>query len=282
MAKRYLGFGAATPVSRSLTPRKRQSRGMHSEQGPSVADRLFSVLESCASSPRTLTLADLVERTGLPKTTLHRTCWKLVELGALENDSDGFRIGTKLFALGSMSPPLRRVRVIGMPYLHELVTVTGRVANLAVLSDRRALLVEEIYGPVVPVIPKMVGATMPLHATAIGKALLMHRPAEEVDAIIGSEHLLRPYTPRTIVRPKLLREHLAVAERSGAVVSREEWTLGISGVAAPIVVDGETVAAIALIGPLGENDLRRLAGPVRTVAARFSGRLALAATRTAA
>jgi DNA-binding IclR family transcriptional regulator len=256
---------------------------MASEQGPSVADRLFSVLESCASSTRALTLADLVDRTGLPKTTLHRTCWKLVELGALENDEDGFRIGTKLFALGSMSPRLRRLRVIGMPYLHDLVAVTGRVANLAVLSEKRALLVEEIYGPVVPVMPKMVGATMPLHATAIGKALLMHRTPDELDAIIGdSEHMLRPYSPRTIVRPNLLREHLAVAERSGVVVSREEWTPGTSAVAAPIVANGDTVAAVALIGPFTETDLRRLAGPVRTVAQRFSARLSTAAAPAAA
>src|SRR3954471_179194 len=111
---------------------------MLSAASPSVADRLFSVLESCASSSRALTLVDLVDRTGLPKTTLHRTCWKLVELGALEHDAEGFRVGTKLFALGSMSPRLRRLRVIGMPYLHDLVAVTGRVANLAVLSEGRA------------------------------------------------------------------------------------------------------------------------------------------------
>ena len=95
---------------------------------------------------------------------------------------------------------------------------------------------------------------------------------EEVDAIVGT-HMLRPYTPRTIVRPNILREHLAVAERSGVVVSREEWTGGTAGVAAPVVADGVTVAAIALIGPFGEDELRRLAGPVRTVAERFSARL---------
>ena len=254
---------------------------MASESGPSVADRLFSVLESCASSSRALTLVDLVDRTGLPKTTLHRTCWKLVELGALENDADGFRIGTKLFALGSMSPRLRRIRVIGMPYLHELVAVTGRVANLAVLSEHRALLVEEIYGPVVPVIPKMVGATMPLHATAIGKALLMRHSPEVLDDIVG-DRLLRPYTPRTIVRPNILREHLEVARRTGVVVSREEWTAGTSGVAAPIVAHGETVAAIALVGPFGESELRRLAPPVRAVAERFSARLEQAVPAAAA
>src|SRR6266487_162934 len=91
------------------------------EGAPSVADRVFAVLESCAGSSHPLTLVDLVERTGLPKTTLHRMCWKLVELGMLEHAQDGFRIGTKLFALGSMNPGLRRLRAIAMPYLHTLV-----------------------------------------------------------------------------------------------------------------------------------------------------------------
>jgi DNA-binding IclR family transcriptional regulator len=239
--------------------------------GPSVADRLFSVLESCAYSTGPLTLADLVERTGLPKTTLHRTCWKLVELGALEHDDGGagFRIGTKLFALGGMSPSLRRLRVTGMPLLHELVAVTGAVANLAVLSDRRALLVEEVFGPVTTSMAKMVGATMPLHATAIGKALLMGQPEETFDDIVGDQ-LLRPFTRNTIVRPNLLREHLAVAARSGLAVSRGEWRLGTAGVAAPIVVDGETVAAVALLGKFSDAELNRLGAPVRVVAQRFA------------
>jgi DNA-binding IclR family transcriptional regulator len=244
--------------------------------GPSVADRLFSVLESCAYSSGPLTLADLVERTGLPKTTLHRTCWKLVELGALEHDDDaggGFRIGTKLFALGGMSPGLRRLRVTGMPLLHELVAVTGAVANLAVLSDRRALLVEEVFGRVTPSMAKMVGATMPLHATAIGKALLMGQPPAVLDEIIG-DRLLRPFTRQTIVRPNLLHEHLAVARRTGLAVSRGEWRLGTSGVAAPIVVDGETVAAVALLGKFGDAELNQLGGPLRIVAQRFAGALA--------
>jgi DNA-binding IclR family transcriptional regulator len=243
--------------------------------GPSVADRLFSVLESCAYSSGPLTLADLVDRTGLPKTTLHRTCWKLVELGALEHDDagGGFRIGTKLFALGGMSPGLRRLRVTGMPLLHELVAMTGAVANLAVLSDRRALLVEEVFGRATPSMAKMVGATMPLHATAIGKALLMGQPEETLDEIIG-DRLLRPFTRQTIVRPNLLREHLVMARRAGLAVSRGEWRLGTSGVAAPIVVDGETVAAVALLGKFGDAELNQLGGPLRVVAQRFAGALA--------
>lgn len=245
---------------------------MRADSGFSVADRLFAVIESCAMSSRSLSLAELAERTGMAKTTLHRSCWKLVELGMLEHGADGFRVGTKLYALGCMNPELRLLRVLAMPYMHELVAATGRVVNLAVLSDRRALLVDEVFGTVAPEMPKMMGVRMPLHATAIGKALLLGRPAEEIDAVIGTG-VLRPYTQHTIVRPELFREHLAAAAADGVVFSRQEWRLGTSAVGVPIARDGEVVAAIALIGPLDEGKLRALVGPLRRVAVHFEAGL---------
>lgn len=250
-----------------------QDLAMRTEPGLSVADRLFAVIESCATSPRGLSLVDLAERTGLPKTTLHRSCWKLVELGMLEHRPDGFRVGTKMYALGCMNPELRRLRVQAMPYMHELVAATGLVVNLAVLSDRRALLVEEVFGAVAPPMPKMMGARMPLHATAIGKALLLGRDAAEIDAAIGTG-LLRPYTKYTIVRPERFREHLAAAAAAGVVFSHQEWSFGTSAVGVPIAREGEVVAALALIGPSDERELRRRVAPLRKVAEHFGAALA--------
>lgn len=245
---------------------------MRTDSGFSVADRLFAVIESCARSPHPLSLADLVDRTGLPKTTLHRSCWKLVELGMLEHGPGGFQVGTKMYALGCMNPELRRLRVLGMPYMHELVAATGRVVNLAILSDRRALLVDEVFGSVAPAMPKMMGAGMPLHATAIGKALLLGRSPEEVDAKIGTG-MLRAYTKHTIVRPELFREHLAAAAEDGVVFSRQEWRLGTSGLGTAIVADGVPAAAIAMIGPFSESELRALAKPLQRAAAHFGAGL---------
>ena len=238
------------------------------EGGPSVADRVFVVLESCAGSSQALTLVDLVERTGLPKTTLHRMCWKLVELGMLEHADNGFRIGTKLFALGSMNPGLRRLRAMAMPYLHALVERTGWAVNLAVLADDRALIVEEIYGAQSQTMRRMVGGRLPLHATAVGKALLSGYSDARLDAILSTR--LRPYTRTTIVRPNLMRDQIDVVRRTGVAFSHEEWSVGTSGVASPVEVAGTVVAAIAAVGPPGEQGLRQRAGSVHHVAGAVS------------
>jgi DNA-binding IclR family transcriptional regulator len=239
------------------------------ERSPSVADRVFLVLQSCGATDHSLTLADLVELTGLPKTTLHRVCWKLVELGMLERSDDGFRTGTKLFELGAMNPRLRALRATAMPYMHTLASRTASVVNLAVQCDSRALIVDEVFAGRTPHTTRMVGSPMPLHATAIGKALLSGVSPAELDRLLG-EGLLRPYTRRTIVRPGLLRAQLERVRDTGIAFSREEWKLGTAGVAAPVYSEGRLVAAIAVIAPPDETVLGDAAQLLRIVSARIA------------
>jgi DNA-binding IclR family transcriptional regulator len=229
-------------------------------RGPSVAERIFLVLEACASSNRTLTLSEFVQRTGLPKTTLHRTCWKLVELGALDYVGGGYCIGTKLFALGGLNPCLRRLRAAAMPYLHELCLATGGVSDLAVLSDGQALSIEEVYPPSSRV-PRMLGSRLPAHCTAVGKVLIAALEPEERELFLDGP--LPPSTWRSLVQPAMLREHLDRIAQTGLACSHEEWRLGVCGVAAPVFAAGRVLAAIGWVGPPEANLLRRVGDPVR-------------------
>jgi DNA-binding IclR family transcriptional regulator len=238
---------------------------------PSAADRIFVVLEACARAGRSLSLPELVERTGMPKSTLHRACRKLVTLGALEDRDGRFFVGTRLFALASTNPELRKLRAVSVPYLHVLCARSGWIANLATRSGDRALLLEEQYS-VAHRLPKMLGSTMPLHATAIGKALLAFATKDEIDDTIARVGL-RPYTGHTIVRPRLLAEHLAMIRARGFAISSEEWRMGSAGVAAPVLLDGKVVASVALVGPPDQAELDRLAGPVKLAAARIGNAL---------
>jgi DNA-binding IclR family transcriptional regulator len=231
-----------------------------SEPGPSVTERVFLVLEHCAAANRSLSLAELAIRTGMAKSTLHRVCWKLVELGGLEAGSNGFRIGTRLFALGGLNPAVRQLRAMSMPVLYDLCSRSGWMANLAVRSGDRALLVEEICCDQ-RVTAQMIGARLPLHATANGKALIAHLSQPEIEALVARNGL-RAFTRHTIVRADVLVEHLAKARAAGVTTASEEWHQGAAGVAAPIVVDGVTVAAISLVGVPDARLLRQMAQPV--------------------
>jgi IclR family transcriptional regulator, acetate operon repressor len=234
--------------------------------GPSVLDRALLVLETCAASYRPLTLVDLVQRTGLPKTTLHRMCWKLVELGMLDRLDHRYRIGTRVFALGSMNPTLRRLRAAAMPHLHDLVERTGWATNLAVLAGDRALIVEEVFAGQGRAMRRMIGGRLPLYATAVGKALLSGYSDEALAEVLDRRRLRR-YTRTTVVRPSLLRAQLAEVRRTGIAFSYEEWAVGTSGVAAPVVVGGEVIAAVAVVGEPRDKVMLQHADPVRRASA---------------
>ena len=190
----------------------------------------------------------------------------------LTHADDGFRIGTKLFALGSMSPDLRRLRASAMPYLHQLVDLTGWATNLAVASDQRVLIVEEVFGAQAGSMQRMVGARLPLHATAIGKALLSGYDERQLDALVGSR-LLRPYTADHGRSAQPPADQLEAIRETGVAFSHEEWSRGTSGVASPVMVNGVVVAAIAVVGPPGEAGLRQRAQFVRSAARRLGNAL---------
>jgi DNA-binding IclR family transcriptional regulator len=155
-----------------------------------------------------------------------------------------------------------------MPLLYDLASTTGHVSNLALMEEGRALLIDEVFAAERPV-PRMVGAHLPLHATALGKVLLAAQPTAVRRKIIG-RRLLPAFTRNTIIRPNLLLDHVAVIAETGIAYSREEWRLGFAGVAASVFVDGRLADALALVGIPRAADLDRYAASVRVAADRLA------------
>ena len=162
----------------------REPQAASGDGTPSVAQRILMTLEACAAQKRSLTLAELVDETGLAKTTLHRTCWKLVELGLLEHSEAGFSVGVKMFALGNSNPVINELRVAAMPLLLELQRATGGMSNLAILHEGKALVIDALY-TVQPSIPRLVGASLPLHCTAVGKAIAANLEADQREELVA-------------------------------------------------------------------------------------------------
>ena len=229
-----------------------------------VAQRILLALEACAAKKRALTLVELVDETALAKTTVHRMCWKLVELGLLQHTDDGFTVGVKMYALANSNPVINQVRVAAVPLLLELQRSTGTMSNLAILHDGKALILDALYTPE-PAIPRLVGATLPLHCTAIGKAIAASLESDERDELLGHDHL-RPATGHSIVRHSVLRRHLDRVAQEGVAFSDEEFMLGVSAVATATRVRGGATIAIGCVGPWNSAAIRHGSGRVARAA----------------
>ena len=210
-----------------------------------VAERILLVLQACAASKRPLTLSGLVDATGLAKTTVHRLCGKLVQLGLLERSASGFLIGTKVFALAITSPLINEIRVAAMPYLLELQHVAG-ASDLAILTGGKALITDGLFARELRLVP-LIGVALPLHCTAVGKAIAASLETERREDLLGPG-LLPAATRRTIVHPGLIRQHLERVAEEGVAFSHEEFQLGTHAVASAFKVRGDITAAIGCVG----------------------------------
>ena len=236
-----------------------------------VAQRILLVLEACAAEKGPLTMTELVEATGLAKTTVHRMCWKLVDLGLLEHASDGFAIGTKLFALAAANPVINEIRVAAMPYLLELQPLTG-AADLAILVGGKALIVDTLFTRELGG-SGMVGAGLPLHCTAVGKALAAGVDHERREELLGPG-LLPSATTQSIVHPVLIRRHLERVAQEGVAFSHEEFEVGRAGVAATFTSRDGTIGAIGCVGAWNNLGIRRSSARVAVAAAGLQRALA--------
>lgn len=250
-------------------------------QGRSVISKVVSLLDAFGPTTPELSLGELSRITGLPVSTTYRLASELVEWGGLERaDGAGYRIGIRMWELGSLAPRGESLRDVALPFMQDLYEATHENVHLAVRDGLEAVYIDTIAGrDSVPVRSRR-GGRLPLHATGVGKVLLAHAPPEVLTAVL--EGGLRRYTPYTLVTPGHLRRALAEVRRNGIAYAREELTLGSLSVAAPVAaVDGTVVAALAVVRRSGRVDLRRLAPAVRTAAISVSrafqerGRLAL-------
>lgn len=209
-----------------------------------VAQRILAVLEACAANRRPVTITQIVQRTGLAKSTVHRMCWKLAEIGLLEHADDGFLIGTKLVTLASANPAVSEIRTVAMPYLLDLQSIAG-ASNLAVLSGGRALIVDGLYDRKFYMTPRT-GYALPLHLTAVGKAMMAAMPSIERESLLARP--LAAATSRSIVHPDILRRHLATVAERGYAVAQEEFQPGMVCVAAAFPAREGLLGAIGCVG----------------------------------
>jgi DNA-binding IclR family transcriptional regulator len=240
--------------------------GVRGAGGPSVASKVFAILNAFVPGETRLTLSEISRRTGLPLPTAHRLVGELVRFGGLEReDRRTYRIGVRLWELGSLAPIRGGLRELAMPFMEDLYEATHENIQLAVLADLEAIVVEKISGRTsVPVITR-VGGRLPLHPTGVGKVLLAHAPEEFIDRFIASG--LSRYASRTIVDPRRLRDDLELTRARGFSVTRDEMTEGAVSVGAPIFgPEQEVVAALSVVVDSRIRDPERLAPPVRTAA----------------
>jgi DNA-binding IclR family transcriptional regulator len=246
----------------------------------SVLGRISAILRAFDGEPHRLGVSDIVERTGLPRATVHRQANALADEGWLVRDGTRFELGLGLFELGQRVPRQSDVREVASPFMADLRQATGHTVNLAVLDERDVVYVQLLRARNAPAVllKAKVGGRLPAHATGVGKALLAFCDDEVIDGYLSKP--LERVGPRTITAAGVLRDELTVIRNEGIAYDHEESAVGIVCAAAP-VRSGRSRSVVASVSISGQDQtisLEHMTSAVRMTALAISRALGAATT----
>jgi DNA-binding IclR family transcriptional regulator len=185
-------------------------------------------------------VTEIARLTGLPVSTAHRILWDLAACHVLQRTDEGqFQVGLTLQRLSGNIGIDASVRDRAAHVLTNLSSVTGRRARLGVLRDGRVAYIEKLPGSE-PATRFCASATLPAHATALGKALLAFASRGTVAAVAQN---LIVYSAKTLDTPERLHRALRLIRISRQAVACGELVDGEVAVATPVFGPGGTVLA---------------------------------------
>jgi IclR family KDG regulon transcriptional repressor len=215
-----------------------------------AAAKALDLLSAFSFEEPRRSLADLAQRTGIPRPTAFRLLTTLEQAGFVVKESGEYQLGIKCFVLGNVVAASLDLKEKSHAHLQQLRDATGETVHLAVLEEWQVLYLERLQSPhPIGFMRSRIGAVVPAYCTSLGKTLLAFKPGDEVKAWLSTQ-TLKAMTPDTITSvPALLKELRAIRER-GCAVDEQEHELGVRCIAAPVFNHaGEAVAAISIAGP---------------------------------
>lgn len=245
--------------------------GNSTDPGRSVTSKVTAILMAFTDDA-VLTLTEIAGIAKLPTSTAHRLASELLAWRLLERtEQGGYRIGLPLRIISKDAPDFdivnRAILVMrARPVLADLARTTRAEASLGVLRGGEvAYLAHSGHTPtdVTPLTP-----SLPVHASAVGKALLAFSPAGVVDKVLTEG--LR--SAETAPSPDKIRQALSLIRLTQIATARDEYRPDRSAIAVPVFGGGgRVVAAIELTLREAGTDLKAAAGAL-TVACRSLSR----------
>jgi DNA-binding IclR family transcriptional regulator len=221
-------------------------------------------------------VTEIAGQLGVHKSTAFRLVATLESHGMVEQNEDRgkYRLGVGVLRLAGATTARLDVVQEARPVCRKLAADSGETVNIAVLSDRSALYLDQVAGQSALQSHNWVGQHIPLHATSNGKVLLTGLSADELDKRLPR---LPSYTSETVTSKARLRRELAEVREQGYAVAVDELEVGLTAIAAPIRnAHGDVIASLSVSGPtfrLGESRVKELVPVVQDAADEVSRRL---------
>jgi DNA-binding IclR family transcriptional regulator len=193
-------------------------------------ERAAAILRLLSGRTRGLGVAELANELELPKGTVHGLLRTLQLVGFVEQDPESgkYQLGPALLHMGSSYLDGNELRTRALNWADALATRSGESVRIGTLHEHQVLVVHHVFRPDDSRQTLEVGALLPVHATALGKALLADHP------YLARGLPLDGFTASTITDIYRLERELEHVRLRGWGADVEELVAGEASIAAPI------------------------------------------------
>ncbi|AKN67307.1 helix-turn-helix domain-containing protein [Herbaspirillum seropedicae] len=250
---------AAEPVRKARKPAPEPAAEAEAERELTIAQEIdaltdpsfmtslargLAVIRAFSDSRRSLTIAQISQKTGIPRAAVRRCLHTLKQLGYADSDVNNFSLRPKILTLGYSYLSSTPLTVSAQPYLNNISRTLGESCSLAVLDDHEVLYVARSAASRVMSVALNTGSRLPAYCTSLGRAMLAHLPEDQLKAYFDKVKL-RALTEKTVVSQKRLRDILAGVRANGYAVIDEELEVGLRSIAVPVRgASGNVLAAL--------------------------------------
>jgi DNA-binding IclR family transcriptional regulator len=210
--------------------------------------KLGDLLRAFSTEHPTWRLSDLAAHLAWDLATTHRFLKALEDINLLDLRDGQYHIGSLPFELSAIALTDEPLRAELLRWVEEVSAETNLTTQIGVLDDGGVAIIASREGRGAIKAAAMLGARLPLHATAAGKAILSQYPEADLAALLPQR--LEAFTQHTITDADALRVELIAARSSGLAGVASELTEGLDALAIPIPAGmfGAAPAALTCIG----------------------------------
>jgi DNA-binding IclR family transcriptional regulator len=237
------------------------------------------VLDCFPRAQGPLSVSEIARQVKLPRQNVLRVLASLQEFGFVSrvSEKEGYTIGARMFEMGMLYLRTNPLARLFSDALDALTESTQCPSYAGVLDGADVLFLNSREGTLPVQFIWKAGDRLPATTTALGKAILMLMPEEEIDAQLGAAKSFPRLTPKSIANRRQLQADLAVAKKRGWALAREESHAGLTGIGAPIIDEkGRAVAALSvsyLDFPVDPKRMEKFATITMRICAETSKRL---------
>ncbi|MGJ0782635.1 IclR family transcriptional regulator [Lacticaseibacillus rhamnosus] len=208
------------------------------------------ILDFLMKSQDPPSLAEMSEGLSSSKPTILKILNTLDLIGFVRRDEQTKRyyLGTELIPYAQKALDSFDIAKVARPFLETLRDETGETINLGVVRNDKIVLVEKLESPNSIKLQSIIGDTMNMYSSAMGKALLANYSTKHLDTYFET-HKLKPLTPNTITSLPKLKQNLRTIQEMGVSIDNEENQPEVLCLGAPLIKNGRIYGAFSISSP---------------------------------